>query len=137
MNTDVIKEMNKYFAAGATLDIEVFDEIYHSSFENIRVDKKGNIVTITKEQFMDTFRKLKSKNQSLSAGMPDDIQYLGTNEYGPYCSFLIKRMKEGSPVLYNFVWQNIENKWFIIREFTVENDISKLVEMMHNSKTQS
>src|SRR5215510_11295705 len=111
MNERVIEQMNKYFAAGAELDIDVFDKLYHPSFENVRMDTKGNIVTITKEQFMSRLRQLKVSNQPFPPASNDDIAFLDTNEYGPYCSLLLKRTKEGMPVLYNFVWQNTEGNW--------------------------
>lgn len=132
MNEEIIKYMNRYFAAGLSLNLEEMDKLYDPEFENIRMDTKGNIVTITKAQFMNRFRQMKAAHIDLPP--TDDVQFLGTTDYEPYCSILIRRVKEGIPLLYNFVWKINEGAYTLIREFTVEQDITYLLRMIAETK---
>jgi hypothetical protein len=59
------------------------------------------------------------------------IKFPGTNKFGPYWSLLLKRVKDGLPVLYN-LWQKKGDTYTIIREFTVEQGLSRLLKLIQN-----
>lgn len=126
----LIEAMNGYFQAGVVLDLDRLEAIYAPDFVNIRTDKNGQTVSITKDQFMQTFRRIQ-QGGGTSLGTTEDVQYLTTSIYDDHGSVLLRREKEGKAVLYNFVWRIKDGlPTAIIREFSVEEDISALIGMM-------
>ncbi|WP_237179154.1 hypothetical protein [Paenibacillus sp. MMS18-CY102] len=60
----LIEAMERYFQAGIVLDVGRLDSIYAPDFVNIRTDQSGRTVSITKEQFMQTFRRMSCTTSS-------------------------------------------------------------------------
>jgi hypothetical protein len=78
------------------------------------------------------------KAQGAGYERSDDIQILETDTYDDHGSLLMRRMKEGKPVLYNFVWRLREGEpTQIVREFTVEEDLSELIALVEELKGSS
>lgn len=131
----VVQHMRSYLAAGATLDLEAFDAFYAPEFENIRTDRLGQVVTITREQLMTRLAQLKAANQPFAASTDEDTEILGTSWFGSHCSLLMRRVKDGRPVLYNFIWrQESDGRLQIVREFTFEEDLSYLLQLIARAK---
>ncbi|MBD3917409.1 hypothetical protein H8B09_01480 [Paenibacillus sp. PR3] len=129
-NNALIEAMDGYFQAGTVLDLDRLEAIYAPDFINIRTDKLGQTVSITKEQFMQTFRRIQ-QGGGTSLGTTEDVQYLTTTIYDDHGSVLLRREKEGKAVLYNFVWRMSDGlPTAIVREFSVEEDLSSLIGMM-------
>ena len=61
MKKKLIEIMQLYFKAGKELNLEVMDKLYANDFENIRMDKAGQILRIYKTQFMERFQIMKAK----------------------------------------------------------------------------
>lgn len=132
-NKALIEAMERYFQAGVELDLEQLEAIYAPDFVNIRTDKIGQTVSITKEQFMQTFRRLK-EGGGTTLGTTEDVQYVATTVYDDHGSVVLHRVKEGKPALYNFVWRmNDGQPTAIVREFSVEEDLSGLISMMRGA----
>jgi len=120
--------MQLYFKAGKELNLEMMYKLYANDFENIRIDKAGQIIRIYKAQFMQRFQSMKAKG--LTHGPGDDIEIIGTSFYDNLGSVLVRRNENEQSALYNFVWRIKEgNPIELIREFTVEEDLSKLIAM--------
>jgi ketosteroid isomerase-like protein len=133
MNEPLLHAMQRYFEAGGRMDVDQLDSIYAEDFQNIRVDRAGRSIVFTKAQFMSRFRQMKA--QAAVYEPSDDITYLATNEFDDHASLLLRRIKDGLPVLYNFVWRVREGKpTEIIREFTVEDDLSALIALVEDLK---
>jgi hypothetical protein len=135
MYQPLIDAMNTYFQAGIQMDLEKMDQLYASDFENLRMDTLGNLLTLTKEQFMQRFRALQAQGQSLES--TEDVEFLGTTLYDHLGTIVIRRVKEGKPVLYNFVWR-LENgtPTTLVREFTIDQDISYLMQLVKQASAQ-
>lgn len=132
-SNSLIEAMEGYFQAGTVLDLDRLDATYAPDFINIRTDKIGQTVSITKEQFMLTFRRLKDGGGS-TLGTTEDVQYVATTVYDDHGSVVLRRVKEGKPALYNFVWRMADGlPTTIIREFSVEEDLSALIGMIRGS----
>jgi hypothetical protein len=132
MGKKLIEIMQLYFKAGKELNLEVMDKLYANDFENIRMDKAGQILRIYKTQFMKRFQIMKAKG--LTHGTGDDIEITGTSFYDNLGSVLVRRNENEQPALYNFVWRiNEGNPKELIREFTVEEDLSELIAIIKNS----
>ncbi|MEC0243619.1 hypothetical protein P4H66_27755 [Paenibacillus dokdonensis] len=129
-NNALIEAMEGYFQAGVALDLVRLEAIYAPDFVNVRTDHSGRTVSITKEQFMQTFRRIK-KGGGTSLGTTEDVQYVVTTVYDDHGSVVLRREKEGKPVLYNFVWRIKDGRpTEIVREFTAEEDLSALIAVM-------
>jgi hypothetical protein len=132
MEKKLIEIMQLYFKAGKELNLEMMYKLYANDFENIRIDKAGQIIRIYKAQFMQRFQFMKAKG--LTHGPDDDIEIIGTSFYDNLGSVLVRRNEDGQPALYNFVWRiNEGNPKELVREFTVEEDLSKLIALIKSS----
>jgi len=136
VNQLLIDAMHGYFEAGGKLDLERLNQLYADDFQNVRMDRDGRTIVFTKPQFMMRFRQMKAQGAGYEPS--DDIQFLHTDTYDDHASLVLRRMKEGKPVLYNFVWRLRSGQpTAIIREFTVEDDLSGLIAMVERlSATQ-
>jgi hypothetical protein len=124
--------MEEYLNAGLEMDLEKLETIYAPNFENIRVDTSGRTINITKEQFMQRFRNMNDQGKKLDS--IDDVEFLTTTIYDNHGSVIMRRIKDGSPVLYNFVWLMKDGLPFsLVREFTFVEDLSYLINMIHKS----
>src|SRR5579859_5713891 len=103
MNQGLIDAMNSYFEAAGRLDLEKLNELYADDFQNLRMDRDGRTVVLTKQQFMTRFRQMKA--QAAHFEPSDDIQVLSTDTFDNCGSLSIRRIKEDKPVLYNFLWR--------------------------------
>ncbi len=133
MDQRLICAMQEYFSAGGRMDVEELDRLYASDFENLRMDRDGRTIIFTKEQFMQRFRQMKA--QAAVYEPSDDIAFLATTVYDDHASVAMRRVKEGRPVLYNFVWRlHAGRPVEIVREFTVEEDLSGLIALVEELK---
>ncbi|CRK83219.1 hypothetical protein [Neobacillus massiliamazoniensis] len=124
--------MEEYLNAGLEMDLEKLETIYAPNFENIRFDTSGRTINITKEQFMQRFRNMNDQGKKLDS--IDDVEFLTTTIYDNHGSVIMRRIKDGSPVLYNFVWIMKDGLPFsLVREFTFVEDLSYLINMIHKS----
>ncbi|MEW9701770.1 hypothetical protein [Paenibacillus sp. SI8] len=129
-NKALIEAMEGYFQAGVALDLDRLEAIYAPDFVNIRTDKIGRSISITKEQFVQTFRRIKERGGT-TLGTTEDVQYLTTTVYDDHGVVVLRREKEGKPALYNFVWRIKDGlPTAIVREFSVEEDLSALIGMI-------
>ncbi|MEV4425490.1 hypothetical protein ACN9M0_16595 [Streptomyces sp. R-07] len=137
MDQTLVDRMRTYLDAGLAMDVEALDALYDPAFENVRCDAEGRSVTLTKEMFMARFRALKAGGASVGESV-DDATFLTTSTFGErsaYGSIVMRRVKDGEPVLYTFVWQRVpQGGWgTLLREFTYEQDISGLVRLLERS----
>lgn len=132
VNQSLVDRMWEYLNAGLAMDVEGLDALYDPSFENIRFDEEGQVVTLTKDQFMARFRALRDQGLKVGESL-DDVRLLATSVYDGHGSIIMRRVKEGVPVLYNFVWRWQDGRWTtLLREFTFHKDITNLVKMIES-----
>lgn len=132
MNQSLVDRMWEYMNAGLAMDVEELDALYDPSFENIRFDEEGQVVTLTKDQFMARFRALRDQGLKVGESL-DDVRLLATSVYDSHGSIIMRRVQDGVPVLYNFVWRCQDGHWTtLLREFTFHKDITNLVRMVES-----
>ncbi|WP_405760854.1 nuclear transport factor 2 family protein [Streptomyces sp. NBC_00045] len=129
MDQSLVERMREYLNAGLAMDVEALDALYDPDFENIRCDEAGQVVILTKGQFMARFRALREQGQRIGERV-DDVRFLATTVYGGQGTIVMHRINEGVPVLYNFVWRWEDGGWTtLVREFTFDKDITPLIRM--------
>ncbi|MFE6848297.1 hypothetical protein [Streptomyces sp. NPDC057686] len=135
VNRSLVNRMGEYLNAGLAMDVEWLDALYDSSFENIRFDEDGQVVTLTKNQFMARFRALREQGLKVGESL-DEVRLLATSVYDGHGSIIMRRVQEGVPVLYNFVWRWQDGRWTtLLREFTFHKDITSLVSMIESESS--
>lgn len=113
------------------MDLEKIDTVYAPDFENVRVDRKGNVVTLTKGMFMQRFREMAVQGEKQEP--TDDVVFLTTSIYDNHGSVLMSRLEDDRSALYNFVWRMQDGTpTELVREFTMDEDISYLVQILQN-----
>ncbi|MFJ3768609.1 hypothetical protein ACIPQJ_22160 [Streptomyces sp. NPDC090082] len=130
MDQTLVDRMRAYLDAGLTMDVEALDATYDPAFENVRCDEEGRTVTLSKDLFMGRFRALRARGVSIGESV-DDATFVTTSTCDAYGSIVMRRVKDGLPVLYTFVWRRAPHGGWgtLLREFTYEKDISALLEL--------
>lgn len=130
MEQSLVDSMQNYLDAGAAMDLAAMEAIYDDEFENVRVDLAGRTVTLTKGMFMQRFRAMREQGEKLEPA--DDATFLATTVYGDFGQIVMRRVKDGEPVLYTFVWRMRDGKPVtMLREFTFDKDLSYLLKLMN------
>ncbi|MBT2468124.1 nuclear transport factor 2 family protein [Streptomyces sp. ISL-66] len=137
MDQSLVERMREYLNAGLAMDVEALDALYDPDFENIRCDEAGQVVTLTKGEFMARFRALRDQGQRVGETV-DDVRFLATTVYGDQGSIVMHRLEDGVPARYNFVWHREGSRWAtLVREFTFERDITPLIQMVQAARGAS
>jgi hypothetical protein len=133
MNQLLMNAMHQYFELGKVLDVEKMDLLYATDFENIRMDKKGQTITLTKPLFMERFRKMKASGEGYDADT--DFQFLNTSVYDNIGAVQMYCNENNSPAWYNFEWRMKDGKPVeLVREYTIEEDLTPLLELIEKAK---
>ncbi|MDG6103273.1 DUF4440 domain-containing protein [Dactylosporangium aurantiacum] len=130
MEQALVDGMWAYLNAGSAMDVDALDRLYDPDFENVRVDREGRTVTLTKDQFMARFRALREQGRRI--GEPaDDVTFPATTDLGGQAAaIMMRRVKDGEPVLYAFIWRMADGRpTTILRELTFDRDVSDLLRM--------
>src|SRR5262245_64117680 len=136
LNPHLIDAMHAYFRAGATLDLATLDRLYAPDFVNLRMDRGGRTIALTKAQFMARFGQMKVEGSTYEPS--DDVEFLATDAFDGYASLLMRRVKEGAPVLYNFLWRTEQGRpTAIVRELTVEEDLAGLIALVERLQAEA
>ncbi|MEU8110577.1 hypothetical protein AB0C18_43430 [Nonomuraea muscovyensis] len=129
MNQTLVDSMWTYLKAGLAMDIDALDRLYDPEFENVRVDQAGQTITLTKDQFMARFRELREQGQRIGESV-DDVTFPATTDLGDQAAIVMRRVKDGEPVLYTFIWRVQDGRpTTILREVTFDRDISYLLRL--------
>ena len=75
--------------AGLEMDLEKMEAIYAPNFDNIRIDRSGRTISITKEQFMQRFRNINDPGKKLDG--IDDVEFLTTTIYDNHGAVIMRR----------------------------------------------
>ncbi|MFD7559876.1 MULTISPECIES: hypothetical protein [unclassified Streptomyces] len=130
MYEQLVERMREYLDAGLALDVDRLDALYDPGFENLRTDEAGRSVTLTKAQFMARFRALREQGRRLGDSV-DDVTFPGATAWGDQASVVMRRVEDGVPALYQFVWRMEDGRpTTLIREFTFEKDLSALLRLV-------
>lgn len=98
-------------------------------FQNLRVDQAGQAITLTKDQFMARFRALREHGQKIGEPV-DDVTFPATTDLGDQAAIMMRRVQDGEPVLYTFIWRMADGRpTTILRELTFDRDISYLLRL--------
>ncbi|MER5865696.1 nuclear transport factor 2 family protein [Kitasatospora sp. NPDC002040] len=137
MDQALVDRMREYLDAGLAMDVEALDALYDPEFENVRFDPEGRVVTLVKDQFMARFRALRAQGQRIGETL-DDVTFLTTSEYGGQGTIVMRRVPEGVPTLYTFVWRRDQDGWgTLVREFSFERDLGGLLAMVRAAEAAS
>ena len=129
MYQPLVDAMHAYLEAGAAMDLDRLGACYDDDFQNLRVDQAGQVVPITKAQFMQRFADMKARGAALEPA--DDATFPTTTTFGDFGVIVMRRVKEDRPVLYAFVWRLLDGRpTTILREFTFERDLTYLLQLM-------
>ncbi|WP_412544192.1 hypothetical protein R8Z50_17365 [Longispora sp. K20-0274] len=136
MDQALVDSMWQYLNAGLAMDVDALETLYDPTFENLRYDEAGRTVTLTRAQFMARFRALRASGQTVGDAL-DDVEFVATSHYGDNASIIMRRTKDGEPVLYNFVWRlEAGRPVAIVREFTQERDLAPLLALISRTVTE-
>ncbi|MCX4546925.1 hypothetical protein [Streptomyces sp. NBC_01565] len=129
MNQALVDSMWAYLKAGLAMDVDALDRLYDPKFQNVRVDQAGQTITLTKDQFMARFRALREQGQTIGESV-DDVTFPATTDLGDQAAIMMRRVKDGEPVLYTFIWRMTDGRpTTILRELTFDRDISDLLRL--------
>ncbi|GAA2152376.1 MULTISPECIES: hypothetical protein [Glycomyces] len=130
MHQALVDAMHDYFDAGMTMDLDRLDAIYDDEFENLRVDRAGRSITLSKDQFMARFRALKAQGETVGESV-DDATFPASNVFGDHALIVMRRVENDEPSQYAFVWRLADGRpATILRELTFDHDISYLLAMV-------
>lgn len=134
MNQLLVEAMRDYLAAGESMDLERLGGYYDDAFLNPRVDQAGQVVPITKAQFMQRFADMTANGMTLEPA--DDASFPTTTTVGDIGIAIMRRVKDGLPVLYAFLWRLRDGQpTTILRELTFEHDLTDLIQMIQAVQT--
>lgn len=129
MYQPIVDAMRNYFDAGAAMDLDRLGACYDDEFQNLRIDQAGQVVPITKAQFMQRFADMKAQGSALEPA--DDATFPATTTFGDFGAIVMRRVKEDRPVLYAFIWRMRDGQpTTILREFTFEQDLTYLIQII-------
>ncbi|GAB3846734.1 hypothetical protein ACFPIJ_39910 [Dactylosporangium cerinum] len=132
MYQPLVDAMQTYLEAGAAMDLDRLGACYDTDFQNLRIDLAGQVVPITKDQFMRRFSDMKARGLALEPA--DDATFPATTTFGDFGTIVMRRVKEDRPVLYAFVWRMVDGRpTTILREFTFEHDLTYLLQLMQGA----
>jgi len=125
MDDELITQMKRYFEAGLRMDVAEMARIYALEYVGVRVDLDGRSLEIPREALLGRLRQIAAAGHAMPP--VDDVEYLAAVRYGDHGSVALRRVKEGKPLLYEFVWRLADGEWHMVHEFTVETDLSALI----------
>ncbi|MFC8734233.1 hypothetical protein ACFT5B_17415 [Luteimicrobium sp. NPDC057192] len=125
MDDELLGQMRRYFDAGLRMDVDEMARIYAPEYVGVRVDLEGRSVEIPREPLLARLRQIAAAGHAMPP--VDDVEYLAAVRYGDHGSVALRRVKDGKPLLYEFVWRLADGEWRMVHEFTVETDVSALV----------
>jgi hypothetical protein len=129
MNQALVDAMRTYLTAGLAMDVDALDRLYDPDFQNVRVDRAGRTVTLTKAQFMTRFRALRDQGRTIGDST-DDVTFPATTDLGDQAAIVMRRVQNGDPVLYTFIWRLTEgHPTTILRELTFDPDLTYLLHL--------
>ncbi|WP_035859394.1 nuclear transport factor 2 family protein [Kitasatospora cheerisanensis] len=130
MDEALVGRMREYLAAGLEMDVETLDALYDPEFENVRVDEAGQVVVLTKADFMTRFRGLRERGARVGDST-DDVRFVATSRHGDQGTVVMYREEGGIQARYSYVWRWEGGRWTtLLREFTFEKDLSGLLRMI-------
>jgi hypothetical protein len=125
VDDELITQMKQYFEAGLRMDVDAMARIYAPEYVGVRVDLDGRSVEIPREPLLARLRQIAAAGRAMPP--VDDVEYLAAVRFGDHGSVALRRVKDGEPLLYEFVWRLADGEWRLVHEFTVETDVSALV----------
>jgi hypothetical protein len=125
MDDELITQMKQYFEAGLRMDVDEMARIYAPEYRGVRVDLEGRSLEIPRDALLAQLRKIAAAGHAMPP--VDDVEYLAAVRYGDHGSVALRRVKDGKPLLYEFVWRLADGEWRMVHEFTVETDLSALI----------
>ncbi|GAA4830196.1 hypothetical protein GCM10023221_02170 [Luteimicrobium xylanilyticum] len=125
MDDELITQMKRYFEAGLRMDLDELARVYAPEYVGVRVDLDGRSLEIPRDGLLAQLRKIASAGHAMPP--VDDVEYLAAVRYGDHGSVALRRVKDGRPLLYEFVWRLADGEWRMVHEFTVETDLSALI----------
>ncbi len=130
MDENLVAGMRAYLNAGLAMDLDTLDQLYDPEFTNVRVDRAGRAVTLTKDQFMARFRSLAQAGQSIGDSI-DDVTFPATSTFGDHGAIVMHRVEDGVPALATFLWRLADGQPVtILREFSYDEDLTPLLSML-------
>jgi len=127
--TTLVDAMREYLAAGVAMDLARLETLYDDDFENLRVDRAGQSVRLTKAHFLQQFAAMAARGQALEPA--DDATFPASTTFGDTGIVVMRRVKDGVPVLYAFVWRLRDGRpSTILRELSFEDDLTNLLRII-------
>lgn len=114
----IILEQTEYLIkSGTSYNIEALDSIYSPHLRIVRLDEKGNVTVIDKEENMAFFR---SKRESGATHLSRQTDYhyaeiMGDKGY-VFLTRVMKLMDRWEELKYHIEWEFKDNRWRVIHE---------------------
>jgi len=128
LDAELIERTRLYLSAVDAGDLDALEGFYAPEFVNIRYDRAGQAVNLTRDIFLGIVRGWAAAGDAAPAGPPsppaaDRTEIIATSRFSDCASVLMLRVKDGETVAYNFVWQQHDDGWLVLREFTLHDKL--------------
>ena len=114
----VIKQLTQELIDNGTIyNLEYLDKVYDDNLKYIRIDPKGNITLVSKQDNMEFFKGLKESGAKPLSKYAE-FHYADNDGKRGFIILTRKmeRMGKEQEFLFNIYWEKINGDWKIIRE---------------------
>jgi len=118
LDPELIELTTRYLAVVDAGDLDAMERFYAPEFVNIRYDSLGQAANIPLAIFMNILRGWAAAGDDHPLPAAEQTTFVATSRFSDCASVLMLRVKGSETVAYNFVWQQQDGQWRVLREFT-------------------
>lgn len=117
LNPVIIAQTKNLIKSGTSYNLEALDSIYSPELRIVRLDEKGNVTVINKEENMNFFR---AKRQSGSTPLSKQTEFhyaeIKGNRGYVYLTRVMKLAERWEELKYHIEWEYSKGRWQVVHE---------------------